>query len=263
MRARGWRDRFFRVPHAFYEARFRPREAWYGAPSEAFDLPGDVTVWEVPAFPPGFLEEAGGVWMRVLATTVLSAEERATFAALAGPDKAGGGKRRRDWITGRVAIKEAARAWVADTQGVLCLPADVVVRVDAQGKPFVDLSALGLTAPQVSLSHAGGAAVAVAAGQAAGIDMEFAGAADPALLTEGGFGPDERALLTETDAALAGWCAKEAAAKALGQGLTGRPKAFGLTTLGQTRAQVRMPDGRILDVALSRDDGRVLALALL
>ena len=34
-------------------------------------------MWSVPAFPRGFLDDAGGIWRRVLAHTVLSAEERA------------------------------------------------------------------------------------------------------------------------------------------------------------------------------------------
>jgi phosphopantetheinyl transferase len=261
MRATGWRDRFFRVPHAFYEARFRPREAWYGAPLAVFDTGPDVTVWQVPAFPPGFLEDAGGIWMRVLATTVLSATERAEWATMPAT-----GKRRRDWITGRIALKEAARAWIAGQGGPLLLPADIEVRVAEGGKPYVDGSGLGLTMPEVSLSHAQGRAVAVAAppGQAVGIDMEMPGHADPALLAEGGFGPEERALLNGTDpllGPLSGWCAKEAAAKARGDGLTGRPRAFVLSAIDARHATVRMPQGGAVEVALARHDGAVLALA--
>jgi phosphopantetheinyl transferase len=261
MRATGWRDRFFRVPHAFYEARFRPREAWYGAPLAVFDTGPDVTVWQVPAFPPGFLEDAGGIWMRVLATTVLSATERTEWATMPAT-----GKRRRDWITGRIALKEAARAWIAGQGGPLLLPADIEVRVAEGGKPYVDGFALGLTMPEVSLSHAQGRAVAVAAppGQAVGIDMEMPGHADPALLAEGGFGPEERALLNGTDpllGPLSGWCAKEAAAKARGDGLTGRPRAFVLSAIDARHATVRMPQGGAVEVALARHDGAVLALA--
>lgn len=258
MRATGWRDRFFRVPHEFYEARFRPREAWYGAPLGAFAPEAGVTLWQVPAFPPGFLEDAGGIWMRVLASTVLSGAERAEWAALPAA-----GKRRRDWIVGRIALKEAARAWIAAQGGPLLLPADITIRVADGGKPYLDGDGLGLAVPEVSLSHAQGRAVAVAAppSHAAGIDIEIAGRADQALLREGAFAPEELALLNGADP-LTGWCAKEAVAKALGQGLNGRPKAYALTDFAPGRARVRAPGGQDVTVSLAESDGAVLALAI-
>lgn len=259
MRATGWRDRFFRVPHEFYEARFRPREAWYGAPLEAFAAQEGVTLWQVPAFPPGFLEDAGGIWMRVLASTVLSGTERAEWAALPAA-----GKRRRDWIVGRIALKEAARAWIAAQGGPLLLPADIVIRVAEGGKPYLDGTGLGLVVPEVSLSHVQGRAVAVAAppGQAAGIDIELSGRADRSLLEDGAFAPEELALMTGADP-LTGWCAKEAVAKALGQGLNGRPKAYALTAFATGRAEIRAPGGQLVTVSLAETDGAVLALAIL
>lgn len=135
-RATGWRDRFFRVPHSFYEARFRPREAWYGTPLPA---PEGEVLWSLPAFPPGFLEDAGGIWMRVLAATVLSAAERATFRTLSGAA-------RRDWLMARLALKEAARAFLMQRDGVACLPADILLTPDGQPDPAA-LAALGLADP--------------------------------------------------------------------------------------------------------------------
>ena len=179
MRASGWRDRFFRVPHSFYEARFRPREGFYGHAADLFDAGPRVTVWQVPAFAQGFLEDAGGLWTRLLVTTVLSASERAEWAAMTG-----NAKRRRDWLMGRIALKEAARAWIGAETGRLCLPADLSVVPTPSGKPVIDpgpLAALGIAeVPEVSLAHAGGGAIAVAAppGRAAGIDMEPLGVAD-------------------------------------------------------------------------------------
>jgi len=273
IRASGWRDRFFRVPHSFYQARFQPRDSWYGAALEgAFaGQSADVLVWQVPAFPPGFLEDAGGIWMRVLAATVLSAAERATFRGFTGP-----GKRRRDWLMGRIALKEAARAWLLRQSGVALLPADLEFLVTPGGKPY--LATAGLEAfgalPEVSLAHAGGAALAVAApaGRAVGIDMEFLGAVTPDLLAEGGFGPRERVLLALGGAVpdqigasrlLSGWCAKEAAAKAIGVGLTGRPRAFVLLGLSDGLAQVETPSDGTVQVALAQRDDQIMALAVL
>lgn len=266
-RATGWRDRFFRVPHAFYEARYRPREAWYGAPlADPFgSTPADTLLWSVPAFPPGFLEDAGGIWMRVLAATVLSASERDTFRGLAGP---GAGKRRRDWLTGRIALKEAARTFLMARDGVACLPADLVIATTHEGKPHLDPASLALLGladlPELSLSHAGGAALAVAAppGQAVGIDMEHLGRIAPDLLAEGAFSPAEQGLLGgAADRLLAGWCAKEAVAKALGHGLNGRPRAFTLAAFDGATARVIAPSGTAHDVTLARQGDAVMALA--
>ena len=274
MRASGWKDRFFRVPHSFYNARYRPREAWYGAEAQGLfaGQPAGVMVWQVPAFPPGFLEDAGGIWMRVLAATILSGAEREAFAAMTGP-----GKRRRDWIMGRIALKEAARAWILQQTGLLLLPADVEIAVGPTGKPYLAAAGASPLLPELSLAHAGGAAIAVAAppGQAVGIDMEFPAGIDAGLLAEGGFAPVERAMLAAAqpgpeDAArlLTGWCAKEAAAKAIGEGLTGRPRAFVLSalaagaTVGSFTAEVDTPTAGRLQVALARQGEAVLALAL-
>ncbi|MCE0505819.1 acyltransferase domain-containing protein [Roseivivax sp. GX 12232] len=271
---RGWRDRFFEVPHRFYEARYRPREAWYGQEATGLfpDLPEGLRLWSVPAFPRGFLEDAGGIWARVLAATVLSEEERAQFAGLTG-------KRRRDWLMGRIALKEAARGWFAAEQGVLLLPADIPVVSDAQGRPRIAPdrpSTLGITGPmpEVSLAHAGGAALAAVgpAGLPLGVDLETPQGLAPELLAEGAFAPGELALLGVSDPAqpeaaprlLSGWCAKESAAKLLGEGLTGRPRAFVLTACDAPggRAEIRTPDGSAVAVRLAQSGGLVMALAL-
>ncbi|MBL4810871.1 MAG: polyketide synthase dehydratase domain-containing protein, partial [Rhodobacteraceae bacterium] len=262
---RGWKDRFFNVPHAFYEARYRTREAWYGAPAP-LAAPDDVTLWSVPAFPLGFLEDAGGIWTRVLVTTILSASERTAYAALKGP-----GKRRRDWLMGRIALKEAVRAWIMKHHDLLLLPADIIIGNAPSGRPFVaaeTLEILGVPGPVpvVSLSHSGGAALAAcSAARAIGVDMELVGSVDPQLLAQGAFNPDELAFLGDSPAALtAGWCAKESVAKAFGQGLTGRPRSFKLVALDLSAgtATVDTPEGMRLQVQLVQHDDMVLAAAM-
>ncbi|MBD0326222.1 MAG: polyketide synthase dehydratase domain-containing protein, partial [Pyrinomonadaceae bacterium] len=57
-----------------------------------------------------FLEESGGLWKRVLAHLVLSAEERDEWYAL--PEK---GVRRTEWLMGRAAAKDAVRQWARQT----------------------------------------------------------------------------------------------------------------------------------------------------
>ncbi|QFT64330.1 type I polyketide synthase [Roseivivax sp. THAF30] len=271
---RGWRDRFFDVPHSFYEARYRPRDAWYGQDATALfpSAPEGVRVWSVPAFPRGFLDDAGGIWTRVLAATILSDAERAHFATLTG-------KRRRDWLMGRIALKEAARAWIVAAHGALLLPADIEIASDAEGRPYIlpeRPNWLGVPGemPEVTLSHAGGAALAAVGptGARIGVDMETAEGVAADLLAEGAFSSDELGCLGVIDPAgpeaaarlLSGWCAKEAVAKMLGEGLTGRPRSFVLSRITEARdaAEVVTPSGEPVSIRLAAKDRMIMALAI-
>lgn len=260
---RGWRDRFFDVPNRFYHARFKPRESWYGADiSNLFnELPVDTLVWGVPAFPKGFLSDAGGVWCKVLAHTVLAPEEREQFYALPKNNR-----RREDWLVGRIAMKEVSRAWIAEHTGNLLLPADIVICRDDAGRPFVSGQQLS-EVPEVSVAHVEGEAVAVASypGNPVGVDFERSGRAETSALFSGGFSADEHALVIAEDetSVLRGWCAKEAAAKMLGQGLNGRPRSFALRDIhGEgTTATVDAPRYPGIRVSLADCAGRVYAVA--
>lgn len=262
-RATGWRDRFFDVPHRFYFARWMPREGWYGDDAGPLFAPGALpegaVAWQVPAFPQGFLDDAGGIWRRVIAHTVLSAEERAQWAALP-PNP----RRRDDWLMGRLALKEAVRAYLAEVTGTLLLPADIVVRNIENGRPVIageGLEALG-PIPDVSVAHVAGRAFAIAvpAGVSVGVDLELVGRTDPASLLAGGFSPVEQALVG-TEGATRAWCAKEAAAKSLGTGLDGAPTAFTVAALGAVEALVDGPGAPGIPVALAQTDDAVLAVA--
>jgi phosphopantetheinyl transferase len=245
-RCTGWRDRFFEVPGSFYFARFNPLDGWYGSEcTQAFaSLPEGTLVWDAPSFPVGFLEDAGGIWGRVLAHTVLGRMERDEWHRLGyGP------RRRHDWLMGRIALKEAARRWIALHNGVLVKPADLIVRLHATGKPYIagdGLEEIG-EMPEVSLAHVDGRAVAVAAppGCFVGIDIELSGRVRDEDVLDGGFNPPERDLITSaggdwTERLLRAWCAKEAAAKCIGLGMNGRPQDYALITLGQPGEEARV-----------------------
>ncbi|HEY8544749.1 MAG TPA: beta-ketoacyl synthase N-terminal-like domain-containing protein [Acidimicrobiales bacterium] len=135
----------------------------------------------------------------------------------------------RQFLLGRVAVKDAVRRWLwAHGHGPL-FPAEVAVANDPLGRPLVrgpfdaDL--------RVSLAHVEGLGVAlVGDGVDVGIDAERVDPRRPSfealVLT-----PGERQLAPpdgfERDAWLTVlWAAKEAAAKAGGRGLDGRPKDF-------------------------------------
>lgn len=264
LKASGWRDRFFDVPHRFYEARWLPRECFYGEDAAgrfAAPIPEGVVAWLVPAFPAGFLDDAGGIWRRVLVHTVLSAPEREEFQALP-PNP----RRRDDWLMGRIALKEAARAWYAQATGTLLLPADVVVATAEDGRAILTGEGLELFGPppEVSVSHVGAAAFAVAAapGRGVGADMEPAERADLAAVWQAGFSEAERVRMVKADV-LAAWCAKEAAGKALGTGLAGAPQSFIINGLDANGAVVDAPGYPGIGVLLGGYAGGVLAVALI
>ncbi|HYV85962.1 MAG TPA: 4'-phosphopantetheinyl transferase superfamily protein [Patescibacteria group bacterium] len=206
--------------------RGAPRDVVLSDPYPAPDpLGGQVlcTVFEPPA---GALEAGDGSGWDDLALLALGPSEQAAWRALGGP------KRRRDWLLGRIAAKDAVRLHLRATRGVRLTPADVVIGADAWGRP---LPGGGLLAPHdgsisVSLSHTDGIAMALAVEPpcGAGIDVERLGRRRGDY-AEAAFTPAELALIDlggperRAERALRLWCSKEAVAKALGRGLMGNP----------------------------------------
>jgi phosphopantetheinyl transferase len=162
----------------------------------------------------------------------LGAAERAEFEACPP-------LRRRHWLLGRVAAKDAVRTLLWEQGEDVVFPAEVRVRNDPSGQPRVSgMHGRKLPPLSVSIAHCGEAAAAMvrseASGGAAGIDVEEV-ADRPARLVELTLSTAERDLL----AALAErtgeparlwftrmWAAKEAAAKAAGTRLQGEPRRF-------------------------------------
>lgn len=133
----------------------------------------------------------------------------------------------RQLLLGRIAVKDAVRRWLwAHGYGPL-FPAEIVVANDAEGAPVVrgpfeeDL--------RVSVAHVEGVGVAIVAeGHDVGVDVERVAPRRPNF---------EQLVLTDREQALpvadgfdrdtwltVVWAVKEAAAKATGRGLQGRPK---------------------------------------
>src|SRR5690606_16701610 len=133
----------------------------------------------------------------------------------------------RQWLLGRVAAKDAARAALRERGRWPLFPIEVAVANEDSGRPTV--AHAGTEDLRVSIAHTTGIGVAlVREGVDVGIDVEVveprAATFEATALTEG-----ERALVPALDggrdAALTLlWAAKEAAAKAAGTGLQGRPR---------------------------------------
>jgi len=159
-----------------------------------------------------------------ISRTYLTQSERAIYDALPP-------RRRRQWLSGRVAAKDAVLAWLRRDPGCgEIFPQELTIGNDSAGMPIV-LPHQSNKVPAglyLSISHKNHIAAAVVAAGPVGIDIERIEPRTPEFANLA-FTAAERALLGAEDEA-AGltrlWVAKEAAAKQLGTGLGGRPKDF-------------------------------------
>ncbi|SDQ87099.1 Phosphopantetheinyl transferase [Streptomyces sp. KS_16] len=177
----------------------------------------------------------------------LGAAERARYERCAPRARAG-------WLLGRIAAKDAVRELLWESGAGPVFPAEVPVGTDPHGRtrPEGPLAA-GL---HLSLAHKDHVAVALAhrAGPV-GIDIEPV-TGDPRALEQIVLTPAESRLADGLQArgATGGtgraywltalWCAKEAAAKAAGSGLGGRPLDWTVTSAPGGALRVDSPDGR-------------------
>ncbi|HMQ28396.1 MAG TPA: 4'-phosphopantetheinyl transferase superfamily protein, partial [Acidimicrobiales bacterium] len=167
----------------------------------------------------------------------LNHRERPTYEAL-NP------KAQRQWFLGRVAAKDAVRSWLWDHGAGPLFPAEITIGNDDEGRPVVE--GPGCDGLRVSLAHTEWAAAAVVAGPGEpdpGIDVEADGprherfasltlADAERSLVPAGEGPERDGALTRL------WTVKEAAGKAAGTGLEGRPKDLVVTELDETTARL-------------------------
>ncbi|MDR1558852.1 MAG: 4'-phosphopantetheinyl transferase superfamily protein [Clostridiales bacterium] len=153
----------------------------------------------------------------------LCGSERETFERL----KSSKGK--REYLLSRIALKDAVRSHVSS--GDLMYPVEFYSSHDENGMPTVHgygNAAEKVDCLSVSISHKGYAAVAIAANEPVGIDLEIIEEKSESFL-ETAFTEKERELingLDSPDAAIRFWVAKEASAKKTGYGLKGGTKQF-------------------------------------
>jgi phosphopantetheinyl transferase len=255
---------FFPVPHRFYQVRRDPLGAWLGEPLKAGF---EIFLWELENLPEEFCAQSDAIFLRILAFATLSFEERDAWRALEKNNR-----HRRQWLMGRLALKEVVRRWLHETTGQLLYPSDIVVSHDQNGKPFVGgwwEESIG-PAPEVSLTHDAIISIAALApaGEPVGVDAERIGRVQKPELLSASFSAAERAWLQDVttlpreDAVLRLWCAKEAAAKFGGNGLRGAPEAFEVTFesgVGEN-ARVRY-DGNSVRVKVQRSGNMIVAVA--
>ncbi|MFJ9714488.1 beta-ketoacyl synthase N-terminal-like domain-containing protein [Streptomyces sp. NPDC101213] len=179
----------------------------------------------------------------------LASRELIMRNSLAGPERVRYAEHaprgRRQWLLGRIAVKDAVRRWLWDRGEGPVFPAELRVDNDEAGRPYVT-GVHGRVLPplDVSLAHCAEAAVAIVRPHTPwpgpGIDVEEVTDRTPETLAAA-LGREElgllRALASEGTRAGAPdgseawwftrfWAAKEAVAKAEGTGLRGRPRDF-------------------------------------
>jgi len=157
-----------------------------------------------------------------ISRTYLTESERAAYDGLPP-------RRRRSWLAGRVAAKDAVLTWLRRHDARPVFPQEVLIQNDAAGMPLAlpHLSASVPTGLKISISHKDRFAAAIVGTSPVGIDIERIEPRDPGFL-DLAFTYAERALFVDAEpvAAARFWVAKEVAAKRAGTGLRGRPKDF-------------------------------------
>jgi len=259
MRIEGWTKWKFRPEPRFVQFRRAPTRRLLSLPRE---LPGLAAGAVCQMFAAADLStfDAG-----LLARFYLHMEEMPEFAA-----KAELRPRQRQWLFGRIAAKDAARAFLSRREGVEVLlhPASFVVAKDARGQPMVRRESGEALPVHVSIAHCEDRAIAIAHERPVGVDIErirprdpaflasIATKAEQALLEAQGATPEQRAeWITRL------WCAKEAAGKTTGAGVDGAPTQFEAKAVSEDGAFQVLPRGgaETIPVATLRDGDFIIA----
>lgn len=241
-RIEGWTYRRFGADERVWPMKFTPEVCGIGEPQPAGWCLARRR-WSDPAS------------QELVMRRYLGAAERAAYERLVP-------RARAPWLLGRIAAKDALRQVLWDGGAGPVFPAEVPVGNDPAGRPVAEGPlARGL---RLSIAHKDRIAVALAGpGRAVGIDVEPV-TADPDALIRIALGPDELRLAealaaregTGLPAALTAlWCAKEAAAKAEGTGLGGRPRDWRVSGDPESGGLlVRSPEGSPYAIDTARLD---------
>ncbi len=213
----GLRQRVFAFPTRFLTYLLNPAREMLSVDWPVGPPP--VTLRAITDMQPDFLVSGYGIWSRVLAHVSLTAGERRSWYGMRAQPG-----RRIEWLLGRIAMKDAVRAWALHHHGVDLQPADVEILTTTEGAPYVHcppLESIG-GVPVVSLTHSKSMIVAGAArpGAVLGIDIE-ASDRDTAAIDRALTDRESEMVESGVTRTIEVLVAKEAAAKAVGTGLGG------------------------------------------
>jgi len=200
-------------------------------------------------FFPGLFGIQEPFWSSVWAHLLLSSKERQTYRDISRSRKA-------DWLAGRIAAKDAVRAWLDRTYDIQVFPADVELCQVEGNRLFACGTWEEKTKgeqPLVSLSHSRGQALAIAASQVHGVGIDMENYENkPDGFEENALSANERKMLhnlkkeERLEWMLRFWCAKEALGKALGTGLSLGPKSFEVIGLENPDVLLMAPEEKML-----------------
>ncbi|PMB29044.1 6-deoxyerythronolide-B synthase [Fischerella thermalis BR2B] len=266
-RLEGWQDRYFSVPHRYYQCRLHPQtaylsDAWLQA---SWDLSPrlQMVVRRIEPFPEHFLDDSWSIWKRVLAHLMLNESERLFWYNL--PEK---GTERTDWLIGCIAAKDAVRQWAKQNFNLELAPIDIEVISTTTGKPVVrcpELEAMAGVLPEIAISHSQGFVVAAMAhpGKSIGIDLEHFDSVCVEGLVATAFSESELQQMPQRhQSSITGlWSAKKAVAQALGTGLQGNLTQLLITHVSSDGQWVTINYGNeSFVVQLCYSDREVLAI---
>ncbi|MFF3541644.1 beta-ketoacyl synthase N-terminal-like domain-containing protein [Streptomyces platensis] len=233
-RLEGWTYRRFGADERVWPMKFTPEVCGIGEPR-----PGGWCLarrrWSDPAS------------QELVMRRYLGAAERARYEGCAP-------RARAPWLLGRIAAKDAVRELLWESGAGPVFPAEIQIGTDGHGRPRPEGPlARGL---HLTLAHKDRLAVALAHRSGpVGIDIERV-TDDPQALERIALTPAERRLADELHARHAPghtgraywltalWCAKQAAAKAAGDGPGRRPLEWAVTPAPDGALRVVSPDGR-------------------
>jgi len=256
----GLRQRVFAFPTRFLTYLLNPARAMLSVDWPVGPPP--VTLRAITDLHPDFLVSGYGIWSRVLAHVSLSATERRSWYGMRAQPA-----RRIEWLLGRIALKDAVRAWSLHHHGVDLQPADVEILTTDEGAPYVHcppLESIG-GVPVVSLTHSKSMIVAGAArsGAVLGIDIE-ASDRDTATIDRALTERESEMVASGVTRTIEVLVAKEAAAKAAGTGLGGNIRRWPVMARDPWKHSliVAGPDevDTLLPVMLLRPPGAVLGI---
>ena len=207
----GWRTRRYQMDKAFWVgSRMLSRHA------VSQPVPPNVTLFE-DRYDTAILRD-------YISRRYLTVSERADYDKLSP-------KRRRQWLNGRVAAKDAVLNYLRRERGVdAVFPQELRIENDSAGAPKIRANVTD-TVPEflhLSLAHKDTLAVAIVGEQPVGIDIERIEPREESFISLV-FSDAERELLAGEDQAIActrGWVVKEVVAKAAGTGLGGKLRDF-------------------------------------
>ncbi|WP_328548678.1 polyketide synthase [Streptomyces platensis] len=232
-RLEGWTYRRFGADERVWPMKFTPEVCGIGEPR-----PGGWCLarrrWSDPAS------------QELVMRRYLGAAERARYDGCAP-------RARAPWLLGRIAAKDAVRELLWESGAGPVFPAEIRIGTDGHGRPRAE-GPLAHGLP-LTLAHKDRLAVALAHRSGpVGIDIERV-TDDPQALERIALSPAERRLADDLHARAPGhtgraywltalWCAKQAAAKAAGNGLGRRPLEWAVTPAPGGALRVVSPDGR-------------------